>query len=437
MKKTLLTAVKIISVPLGFFGALSFVRSISSGFNWYANRVYGNWFNFGTELSLIWLALCLGLFALAVWHTGTPKLQLPHHRFDFSVIVLLCGAGVYMCASMLRGLHPEIIFFTAIRTTMIMFPVIAYLLAVFVFGELLARLRDKQLLFTLYWLGFFKAYPPWRPVGFFAVLLLASQLYLLIFPLRVPTLFAICVLTYFAAFLQNLSKEYAKANEEKIRAERFKSELITNVSHDIKTPLTSIINYVDLLKNTVIQGQAADYIRVLDRKSTRLKILIDDLIEASKAGTGNLRVDKQEINLSELVGQVAGEFEDSFVCKELTLVLRQPDEPVFAYSDSRHLYRALENLFSNAAKYALGGTRVFAEITRIDDKTCFILQNTSERPVSLSDGEATEQFMRGDKSRQTDGSGLGLYITKSLIELMGGNLVINISGDLFRVDVFL
>ncbi|MCL2422190.1 MAG: HAMP domain-containing histidine kinase, partial [Defluviitaleaceae bacterium] len=294
---------------------------------------------------------------------------------------------------------------------------------------------------TLYWLAFFKTYPAWQPIGFFAALLLASQLFILIY--RFFTLagwfsfFTVGVITYFAAFLLNLSKEYDKANAEKIQAERFKSELITNVSHDIKTPLTSIINYVDLLKREHIQGKAVGYIHVLDKKSARLKTLIDDLMEASKAGTGNVRVELQEINLSEIIGQVAGEFEDNFADKNLELIIRQPEAPILFNTDNRHLYRVLENLFSNASKYALGGTRVFVEVSVNDNKPHIIMQNTSASPINLSDGEATAQFIRGDKSRQTEGSGLGLYIAKSLVEVMGGELSISISGDLFRVDIFL
>jgi len=250
-------------------------------------------------------------------------------------------------------------------------------------------------------------------------------------------LFTITVLTYFAAFLLGMEEKYSQANIDKIRAERFKSELITNVSHDIKTPLTSIISYLDLLKNENLQGKSGEYIEVLNKKSARLKTLIDDLMDASKAGTRNVRLDLQEINLQELIGQVAGEFEDKFKDNELILVLRLPNEPIIFNTDNRHMYRVLENLFSNASKYALNGTRIFVEAAFHDNHPHIIMQNTSRNPVDFSDGEATEQFIRGDKSRRTEGSGLGLYIAKSLVELMGGRLQISVSGDLFRVDVFL
>jgi len=248
----------------------------------------------------------------------------------------------------------------------------------------------------------------------------------------------------------NIAAEYDKASVEKIQAERFKSELITNVSHDIKTPLTSIINYVDLLTTVGLQGRAAEYVNVLVRKSSRLKILIEDLMEASKAGTGNLRVEAQELSLAEIIGQVAGEFEDSFYERGLTLVIRQPEAAIacanndastqiMVFADSRHLYRTLENLFSNVTKYAQKSTRVFAEITPMphDGIVRFTLQNTSAIPIEMSDGALTEQFIRGDKARHTEGSGLGLYIAKSLVELMSGSLDIRVVGDLFWVEVVL
>jgi len=302
--------------------------------------------------------------------------------------------------------------------------------------ELVARLRDKTL--ALHWYTFFKSHSFW-PGRISVIAMLAGLLYLAFSDssnyVKIAATFALVLSSYFAEFILNMSQSYDKANAEKIQAERFKSELITNVSHDIKTPLTSIINYVDLLKNEGLQGQAAEYLQVLERKSARLKVLIDDLMEASKASTGNLNVNLEEIDLSEIVGQIAGEFEDSFTDKGLVLVIRQPEEPMLYSIDNRHLYRVLENLFSNAVKYSLSGTRVFVEIKSDNNNPHIIIQNTSAIPISLSDGEATEQFMRGDKSRQTEGSGLGLYIAKSLVELMGGKLLINISGDLFRGDV--
>jgi len=440
---------------MGFFAALSFMRSLSSAFDWHMSFIYGTWFNFGPVVSPLLFGASMAALTYAIWQTKTPKNALPHRKIDFSLLVLYCIVGFFMCYSVLLGnmITPwEILRFDTAQlaimgwipfdqTYVILVPMIAYTIALFAYAELLARLRDKTLISTLYWLTFYKTYRQRWPIWLSAFLLLASQLYLLFlgFPTLIMTLSIITIsaLTYFAVFLLNLSADFYKANEDKVRAERFKSELITNVSHDIKTPLTSIINYVDLLKSENLQGQAAGHVAVLDKKSARLKVLIDDLMEASKASTGNMRVDMQEINLSELVGQVAGEFEDSFNGRDLTLVIRQPDSPILINSDSRHLYRTLENLFSNAAKYSLTGTRIFAETAPQDGKVLFTLQNTAQNPMELSGQDVTEQFIRGDMSRHTEGSGLGLYIAKSLVELMGGEMHISILGDLFRVEISL
>jgi signal transduction histidine kinase len=435
-KNTGLNLIKVMSLVFGYFVALSLVRGVSTPFNWYFQRNFGTfaaWFNFGLGLSVLLIAVCVGLFAFSILATKQNAINFTYKKFDFSVLGLVCVVGVY-AAFLTIQVNPTAFNLAFLSAT-------SYFLAMFIFGELLARIRDKTLLTSLYWISFFKTYPMWQPMGFFALLLIASQLYLLVYyfttPIRLFALFTITSLTYFAAFLVSMGEQYTQANADKIRAERFKSELITNVSHDIKTPLTSIISYLDLLKSEDLQGKPAEYVEVLNKKSARLKTLIDDLMEASKAGTGNMRVDLQEINLLEIVGQVAGEFEDRFNDNGLTLVLRQPDDPVLFNTDSRHLYRVLENLFSNISKYALGGTRIFVEVTLHDNRPHIVMQNTSAAPVDFSDGEATEQFIRGDKSRQTEGSGLGLYIAKSLVELMEGRFHINVIGDLFRVDIFL
>jgi len=431
----MLTLVKLLSVLFGFIGALSLMRAISHPFHRHIAAVYGGWFNFGLGLSLLWLVASLAIFAYSIWSTEQPYTRHLFNKMDYSLLVLLCSVGI------IAGIDAVLAW--PVRTNLLVYPITTYILAIILFGELVARLRDKTLLSTIYLLAFFKTYSIWRPIGLFTLLLFVSQLYLLFnyftTPIRLFSLSAICVLIYFVAFMLNRSLEYDKANIDKLKAERFKSELLTNVSHDIKTPLTSIINYVDLLKNENLQGRAEEYIQILDKKSSRLKILIDDLLEASKAGTGNVKVDIQKINFGEIVGQVAGEFEDSFMDKGLTLVMRHHSESEIALvnADSRHLYRALENLFSNATKYALEGTRVFAEITPMEGKTLFTLQNTAQSPIEMSGDELTEQFIRGDRARQTEGSGLGLYIAKSLVELMGGKFNIKVIGDLFRVEIVL
>ena len=437
MKNGILLAVRAASFVVGYFGSLSLIRALSGAFHWYIYRVYGNWFNFGFIISLFLLTISIAAFSLSIFFAKPTRFRSPLCRADFMTITLVCGVGFYLCFATLIQMRLQ--FYLQIL------PIVAYLCAMTFVGETSARIRDRAFLSTLYWPKFFSTFPANRLVGFTALSLLVSQMALLILfafiPIQLTAMFVICALTYLAAFLLGLSNEYStkyeRVNAEKVRAEQFKSELITNVSHDIRTPLTSIINYVNLLEKEAPQGQSAEYVQILARKSMRLKSLIDDLMEASKAGTGNVRVESQPINLGEIIGQAAGESDDRFNETNLTLVFRQPDTPTIIHSDSRHLYRVLENLFSNVAKYALSGTRVFAEIINTGDLVQFVLQNTAREPIDLTDDELTEQFIRGDKARQTEGSGLGLYIAKSLVELMGGTFKISVIGDLFRVVITL
>lgn len=433
MKNTLvLSFIRLIPLVGGFFAALSLVRSVSAAFNFYARLVYGHWFNMGTAISAFLLALCIGAF-VAITCFIKPAQEAPYKKIDLGVIFAWALAGVITAIQVLNR-QP---FTSAIIIT----PIIAYVLPMLSLGELVARLRDKNLLRTLYWVQFFKTHSIWQPMGLAGAFILVGQLFIIIYPqaifVTVITAITFSASTYFVAFLLSLSTQYEKANASKIQAEHFKSQLITNVSHDIKTPLTSIINYVDLLKTQNMPGTAAEYIAVLDRKSARLKVLIDDLMDASKASTGNIKINLQTIHLQEIIGQVAGEFEDVFTQKNLTLVLNQPENPMEYPTDNRHLYRVLENLFSNVCKYALVGTRVFLTLSIRQNKPCITLQNTSATPLHLEAGEAIQQFVRGDKARHTEGSGLGLYIAKSLMEVMGGTLTVTIHGDLFGVEVTL
>jgi len=451
MKTATLLGLRAISVLVGFTASVSFMRAQNRAYNFYISRILGenfwHWFNFGTTRSVVLLGACLMAFAVSIWLRKGAHIY-PVRRVDYWFLLLFCGAGFAACTQMVLSASLPLGIWadqSPLFSYVIVVPFVAYFFTLLAFGELIARLRDKTLLTTLYWVEFFRVYSVWRPTGFFALLLLVWQMIIIIMFYYLPVvagtaLFVIGVLTYFAVHMINLAAEYDIASADKIKGERFKSELITNVSHDIKTPLTSIINYVDLLNGEALEGKAAEYVNVLTRKSARLKVLIDDLMEASKAGTGNLSVDLQSIDFTEIIGQVAGEFEDNFTDNGLTLVIRPSGEAhIHVKADSRHLYRALENLFANAAKYGLGGTRVFAEIIPYSPlskgKAMFALQNTSALPIDVTGGELTEQFIRGDKARQTEGSGLGLYIAKSLVELMGGTLDIHVIGDLFRVEI--
>ena len=215
-----------------------------------------------------------------------------------------------------------------------------------------------------------------------------------------------------------------------------RTELITNVSHDIKTPLTSIINYVDLIKKEQPENEKInEYVAVLDRQSSRLKKLIEDLVEASKASSGSLKVELSECDAGVLRSQTVGEFDERRKKAELTPVLTVPDMPVKIMADGRHLWRVLENLTSNVCKYSLPGTRVYMDLTVRNGKAVITFKNISKYPLNISGDELMERFVRGDTSRNTEGSGLGLSIARSLTELQGGDMKIDIDGDLFKATL--
>ena len=226
---------------------------------------------------------------------------------------------------------------------------------------------------------------------------------------------------------------------ESLKNEKLKADLITNVSHDIKTPLTSIVNYVDLLKRENLGNEnARNYIRILDEKSQRLKQLTEDLVETSRITSGNVKLDMQKIDLVELIYQTAGEFNEKFEAKELTIVTKLPKTEVMILADGRQLYRVIENLYNNVAKYALEKTRVYVDVHVLEEKVTFSIKNVSERSLALENsnaGDLTERFIRGDASRTTEGSGLGLSIAKSLTQLMGGIFFIGVDGDLFKASI--
>ena len=222
----------------------------------------------------------------------------------------------------------------------------------------------------------------------------------------------------------------------RMKSERFKTELITNVSHDIKTPLTSIINYTDLLKKENIETEPVKgYIEVLDRQSERLKKLITDLLEASKASSGNIKLDIAEVDAGLLLEQVYGEYQNKFEKAGLTGIVTKPSETVFIKADANHLFRVFDNILGNVVKYAQPGTRVYIDLTQNDETITISFKNISKEKLNITGEELMERFVRGDRSRNTEGSGLGLSIAKSLANLMGGKLEIVIDGDLFKVEV--
>ena len=233
--------------------------------------------------------------------------------------------------------------------------------------------------------------------------------------------------------LNAVSVGMSRAVNERMKSERFKTELITNVSHDLKTPLTSIVSYVDLLKKEPIESeQAQEYIEVLDRQSQKLKKLTTDLVDASKASSGALPVNRERLDLGELLRQSAGEYTEKFAAADITPVLLVPEGETCVTADGRLLWRVLDNLLGNAVKYAQSGTRLYLELTQSPAETVLTLKNISREPLNIPVEELMERFVRGDSSRHTDGSGLGLSIANSLMELMGGKLVLTLDGDLFK-----
>lgn len=242
-----------------------------------------------------------------------------------------------------------------------------------------------------------------------------------------------------AEAINNIGEGLLHAVDDSTKNERMKADLITNVSHDIKTPLTSIINYVNLIKLEKIDNERVQgYIKILDEKSQRLKQLTADLVEASKISSGNVKLDMQVIDLVELVYQTSGEFNEKFEQKELTIVTKLPKTAVLIRADGRQLYRVIENLYNNVAKYALEKTRVYVDIAYVEEKVVFSIKNVSEHSLARENsnaGDLTERFIRGDSSRTTEGSGLGLSIAKSLTVLMGGVFDIKVDGDLFKASI--
>ena len=233
--------------------------------------------------------------------------------------------------------------------------------------------------------------------------------------------------------LNAVSVGMSRAVNERMKSERFKTELITNVSHDLKTPLTSIVSYVDLLKKEPIESESAqEYIDVLDRQSQKLKKLTADLVDASKASSGALPVHSEKLDLGELLRQSAGEYTEKFAAAGIVPVLLVPEGETYVTADGRLLWRVLDNLLGNAVKYAQSGTRLYLELVQDETETVLTLKNISREPLNIPAEELMERFVRGDGSRHTDGSGLGLSIAKSLMELMGGKLALTLDGDLFK-----
>ncbi len=236
--------------------------------------------------------------------------------------------------------------------------------------------------------------------------------------------------------LNQMGSCLTEAVNDQLKSERMKTELITNVSHDIKTPLTSLINYADLLSKVETDDiKIIKYTEVIARQSERLKRLIDDLVEASKASTGSLEVDLQPCEVGVLLSQAVGEYQQRLAEQSLELVAKSPEQPLSIMADGRHLWRVFDNLLNNIYKYALGGTRVYLNLEQHGNQAVIIFKNISKYPLDISVEELMERFVRGDASRHNEGNGLGLSIAQSLTELQGGHLALHVDGDLFKVEL--
>ena len=235
--------------------------------------------------------------------------------------------------------------------------------------------------------------------------------------------------------LNTLADVVVQAAQKELRTERMKTELITNISHDIKTPLTSIINYVDLLEKDNSEEARAEYLPVLNHQSKRLKKLIDDLMEMSRASAGSIPVDLQQLDAVETVKQALGEFSDKLDKAQLTPVFSASAGQMPIFADGKLTWRVLSNLLSNAVKYAMPGTRLYIDLTQLESRVLLSVKNISREPLNISAEELTERFVRGDVSRTTEGSGLGLNIAKSLMDLQKGHLQITVDGDLFKATL--
>lgn len=239
-----------------------------------------------------------------------------------------------------------------------------------------------------------------------------------------------------AEMINGIANGFHVAVEEAMKNERLKTDLITNVSHDIKTPLTSIINYVAILKQSdIADPKIQGYLDILEAKAQRLKTLTEDVVEASKVSSGNISLEYMDVDLVEMIQQTEGEMAEKFEARNLKMIVNLPAEPAVVHVDGRRMWRVLENIFGNAAKYAMPGTRVYADLKLEEDTVDLSLKNVSEHQLNISADELTERFIRGDLSRSSEGSGLGLSIAQSLTTMQGGTFNLYLDGDLFRVNI--
>ena len=440
-----------------FCCAFLVVCSIFSHFRYYAIELLQVSWDADSWATVAFVSgvVLLPIFAASIWIQVKNGRLVPWRssKPEFIIITVLVTLLIAIIYNLVRYDR-----FMNLILRILVLPFAAYILTVFWFVRLTAFLQTGGRYKKSSWYKFYMRFPINQPISVFVTgLLLMSPVYLLL-DLNTGTfilaIFHFALVTalaeYLSKFSETMAARFEKIAEDRLRAERMKTELIANVSHDIKTPITSIINYADLISSeSTVNERLKEYTSVIRRKSLRLKSLMEDLIEASKAGTGNIKMTLETIDFGELLGQIMGEYDEQMEKNQLQLIAKIPETPVSIQADGRYLWRALENIFSNAVKYSMSGTRVYADLTAagtaagstaggdmaVGGMHVFTLKNISKDPLNISADELTEQFVRGDRARYTEGNGLGLYIAKSLTEAMGGRFSININGDLFEVQI--
>lgn len=446
--------VRVISYIICFF-SLYMVMGSDRAFRYYNGSIGIN-----IDDLMIIIAIVLGIPSLILFIISILKITGEEnsffrkiHNIDYILCIVISLGGIavfsyeYLQIITYRINLPQQLYLIAAYFTAFA----AFSFGMFLFIITIVRIRGKRLKKTIYWGAFFKKYPVYKPIGLLTAAALAGSTYKLFesyqyvdygkiafdtgdFVIAFICLIAIMTL---CIHFQSLSSDYERMVEDKVKAEKLKTELITNVSHDIRTPLTSIINYVDLIKKLDLSNEdLVQYISVLERKSTRLKGLIQDLMDASKAHTGNIEIQLENIDLIELIHQMTGEYDEAFTQSQLNLVFQHTEEKILIVADGRQIWRVVENLFGNIIKYSMPDTRVYAEVERGEGEVRFSLKNISKAQLGIPAQELMEQFVRGDRSRNTDGSGLGLYIARELMERMGGSLQLVIAGDLFEAILY-
>lgn len=416
-----------------FWCCFSILGHMSVTFGYFSRTYLGY---YGTEIIVLFLVIPISvlLFYSMMNLINIGKFTFwSRHNVKIWLLTIITIACEYMFAC--------IVYMEIGIISVLVVPFIAYCVGIIWLSRIAYYCCENDKLKNTAWQEFYKQFPINEPIGAMITALIVSVLFFcftygnFVFAIVFVVIIFILVKNL-AQFSQKNDIKLGKMMEDKIKAEQMKTELVTNVSHDIKTPLTSIINYTDLITSQNLgEQQLKEYTSVINNKSQRLKALIEDLIEASKAGTGNISLDFETINLCEIIGQIAGEYDEQLGKKNIDLILKVPEEPMNISADGRHLWRVLENIFSNAVKYSMEGTRIYADLNEGEGRYTFTLKNVSKEALNISPDELTEQFVRGERSRHTEGSGLGLYIAKSLTQAMGGEFSISISGDMFEVTI--